>query len=195
MIAFKSTNSTLQLAFTSSVATEPSSYNSASSALNRKPRPTRRQRPPSGRRRSAFLGLILGVMAAPVHAYTLSLEPSSLTVTEGDQATITAVLSKDGSEISGFCRINADIVVRQGGTAQEGDDFNFMPQNIKFSVKKAFPSPSTQEITITIIDDSIAEASENFALGISVNPQLSYCFPRHAGSDATVTIKDNDTPP
>lgn len=69
------------------------------------------------------------------------------------------------------------------GTATNGVDYVSIPSSVTF-----LPTDTSTNITITPIDDAIAEATETVI--VSINPALEYV----GAGNATVTITDNETP-
>jgi hypothetical protein len=81
---------------------------------------------------------------------------------------------------------SVDVNVMSGGTAMYGSDFTYSPVTVTFPANSQF----TQNVTVNITDDNIAEGNEYFIFQLA--------FPTNnatigANSQHLVTILDNDT--
>jgi hypothetical protein len=126
----------------------------------------------------AKTGTLRGIALAP--AGTLAFAGPTFTGTEGGKATITV------NRIGGTEGTASVQVAVTGGTATAGDDFTGLPATLTFG-----PGITSQSITVTLPEDTIAEATETVLLalqtpggGAAVGGQTT----------ATLTITDNEPP-
>ena len=115
---------------------------------------------------------------------TVSFSPQSYAVDENDgHVTLTIALVLDNAE----SRSRTIPYNTKAGTAQAGGDFKTKSGSVTFS-----PGDTSKTLAIDIVNDSTNEAVERFE--VELKPGSSnQCI--EAGSDALVTIQDDDPKP
>jgi len=137
---------------------------------------------------SMLVGTLLvvtaGTASAACHAFTVTVDPS--TVTEGGK--VSATVTRDGD----LAASNIDISTIDE-TAKAPGDYTAIHETIQFGSSGS--GDLSRSITISTKNDSIHETNETFRVHLS-NPGGCAVNPNYdVGPDARVTIKDNDTAP
>ena len=134
----------------------------------------------------------------------LAAEPS--TVGEGDGETVTVTLTvtvnKDASWVTEAFTL---VVTTQEGTAQHDDDYGRLQEEADFLVGEGdrvetppgsgeFVRIAQRSYDVSIIDDKVVEAQEQFALRLDKKDEVSEAIRIPADQFPTVTITDDDVP-